>query len=70
MVKLCVTTDNGLYPLGHSQALAEQCKALSETWIAAAGVVSVPPSRPISQSSTPGSHQNATANMYAKSDLR
>ena len=77
MVKLCVTTDNGLYPLGHAQALASQCKDLSARWILTAGErVSAPPSRPISAASTPGSRPNHAANaafpasVYAKGDLR
>jgi len=77
MVKLCVTTDNGLYPLGHAQALASQCKDLSARWILTAGErVSTPPSRPISAASTPGSRPNHAANaafpasVYAKGDLR
>jgi|NorSeaMetagenome_1021524.scaffolds.fasta_scaffold111979_1 hypothetical protein len=63
MMKLCVTTDNGLYPLGHAQALANACKQLTERWTQGIGGASAPPSQPSSQIVPP-------ASVYAKSDLR
>jgi len=32
LCKLSVSTDNGLYPLGHARSLAIACKSLSEKW--------------------------------------
>ena len=63
MMKLCVTTDNGLYPLGHAQSLATACKQLTERWTQGIGGASAPASQPNSQIGPP-------APVYAKSDLR
>ena len=63
MMKLCVTTDNGLYPLGHAQALASACKQLTERWTQGVGGASAPANRLSSQIMPP-------APVYAKSDLR
>jgi len=63
MMKLCVTTDNGLYPLGHAQALASVCKQLTERWTQGVGGASAPANRLSSQIMPP-------APVYAKSDLR
>ena len=63
MMKLCVTTDNGLYPLGHAQALATACKQLTERWTQGVGGASAPANRLSSQIMPP-------APVYAKSDLR
>ena len=62
-MKLCVTTDNGLYPLGHAQALASACKQLTERWTQGVGGASAPANRLSSQIMPP-------APVYAKSDLR
>jgi hypothetical protein len=67
MIKLCVTTNNGLYPLGHAQALATVSRNISVRWNQGAGSASVtPPSQPNSQPSV----QFPAANVYQKSDLR
>ena len=68
MTKLCVTTNNGLYPLGHAQALATVSKSLADRWIQGVGGASVGPSQPPSQGGTPPAGVNAA--VYAKSDLR
>ena len=60
MVKLCVTTDNGLYPLGYAQALSTKCRDLSEKWSRIAGALSAPASQP----------SFSAAAVYAKSDLK
>lgn len=70
MTKLCVTTDNGLYPLGHAQALATTCKGLTEQWTQGVGGASAPASQPGSQAGGIPRGLTPPAPVYAKSDLR